>query len=83
MTRDVSEMQLRDVQRLTLAPGETLAVTVPRGTASDSALSAIDALKEWFPENHVILLEEGSRLEVIRPTREEASTGQDRTAEEA
>lgn len=65
----MGKIQLEDVQRLDLRPGDTLLVTVPQHTTSESAHHASqflqDRLDTWHPGCHVLVVTKDMEVSVI------------------
>jgi hypothetical protein len=56
---------LRTVQRIHLAPGEVLAVTVPVSTTMETASVITDTFRRVLPDNLVVIIREPITLAVI------------------
>lgn len=58
-------LDIKEVERLTLKPGDVLVVKVPSRLSPEARAGLRESLRALFPEHKCAILEEGMTLEVV------------------
>jgi len=58
-------IEIEDVKRLRLQPGDVLVVRMPVRVSQEAAAAIVDDLDGCFPDNRVVVLAPGVELEVV------------------
>ena len=57
-------IEIKDLKKVNLKPGEVLVVTVPGDTLWTQKARIKEQMKEFFPDNKIMIIDEGISLDV-------------------